>query len=116
MKTNTQNSMACNQSGTVKKLTDKYAGKWENCSTDFSVTGKVYSNSEKKRNQKLITKFIKSLKIKSSLNVNNLLETQNIEEQLQDLHMQFHRTRQMTITEELLDIVAGFEAMQEEAS
>ena len=40
----------------------------------------------------------------------------NIEEQLQDLHMQFHRTRQMTITEELLDIVAGFEAMQEEAS
>jgi F-type H+-transporting ATPase subunit gamma len=40
----------------------------------------------------------------------------NIEEQLQDLHMQFHRTRQMTITEELLDIVAGFEAMQEEAT
>jgi F-type H+-transporting ATPase subunit gamma len=40
----------------------------------------------------------------------------NIEEQLQNLHMQFHRTRQMTITEELLDIVAGFEALQEEAS
>jgi len=40
----------------------------------------------------------------------------NIEEQLQDLHVQFHRTRQMTITEELLDIVAGFEALQEEAS
>ena len=40
----------------------------------------------------------------------------NIEEQLQDLHVQFHRTRQMTITEELLDIVAGFEAMQEQAS
>jgi F-type H+-transporting ATPase subunit gamma len=40
----------------------------------------------------------------------------NIEEQLQDLHVQFHRTRQMTITEELRDIVAGFEAMQEEAS
>jgi F-type H+-transporting ATPase subunit gamma len=35
----------------------------------------------------------------------------NIEEQMQDLHVQFHRTRQMTITEELLDIVAGFEAM-----
>jgi F0F1-type ATP synthase gamma subunit len=30
---------------------------------------------------------------------------------LQDLHVQFHRTRQMTITEELLDIVAGFEAL-----
>jgi F-type H+-transporting ATPase subunit gamma len=35
----------------------------------------------------------------------------NIEEQLTDLHVQFHRTRQMTITEELLDIVAGFEAL-----
>jgi F-type H+-transporting ATPase subunit gamma len=38
----------------------------------------------------------------------------NIEEQLQELHVQYHRTRQMTITEELLDIVAGFEALQEE--
>ncbi|HOD31718.1 MAG TPA: F0F1 ATP synthase subunit gamma [Smithellaceae bacterium] len=37
----------------------------------------------------------------------------NIEEQLQDLHVQYHRTRQMTITEELLDIVAGFEALSE---
>jgi len=37
----------------------------------------------------------------------------NIEEQMQDLHVQYHRTRQMTITEELLDIVAGFEALQE---
>ena len=35
----------------------------------------------------------------------------NIEEQMRDLHVQFHRTRQMTITEELLDIVAGFEAL-----
>jgi F-type H+-transporting ATPase subunit gamma len=35
----------------------------------------------------------------------------NIEEQMLDLHVQFHRTRQMTITEELLDIVAGFEAL-----
>jgi F-type H+-transporting ATPase subunit gamma len=35
----------------------------------------------------------------------------NIEEQMQDLHVQFHRTRQMTITEELLDIVSGFEAL-----
>jgi F-type H+-transporting ATPase subunit gamma len=40
----------------------------------------------------------------------------NIEEQMQELHVQFHRTRQMTITEELLDIVAGFEALQKEAS
>jgi F-type H+-transporting ATPase subunit gamma len=40
----------------------------------------------------------------------------NIEEQMQDLHVQFHRTRQMTITEELLDIVAGFEALQEQTN
>ena len=37
----------------------------------------------------------------------------NIEERLQELHGQFHRQRQMTITEEILDIVAGFEAMKE---
>ncbi|MDQ5984824.1 MAG: ATP synthase gamma chain [Syntrophus sp. SKADARSKE-3] len=37
----------------------------------------------------------------------------NIEERLQELNGQFHRQRQMTITEELLDIVAGFEAMKE---
>ncbi|HOK07453.1 MAG TPA: F0F1 ATP synthase subunit gamma [Syntrophales bacterium] len=38
----------------------------------------------------------------------------NIEERLEELGVQFHRQRQMTITEELLDIVAGFEAMKEE--
>lgn len=37
----------------------------------------------------------------------------NIEERLQELHGQFHRNRQMNITEELLDIVAGFEALSE---
>ena len=35
----------------------------------------------------------------------------NIEERLEELHTQFHQQRQMTITEELLDIVAGFEAL-----
>lgn len=35
----------------------------------------------------------------------------NIEERLQELFGQFHRQRQMTITEELLDIVSGFEAL-----
>ena len=35
----------------------------------------------------------------------------NIEERLEELFMQFHRQRQMTITEELLDIVSGFEAL-----
>ncbi|MBN1382284.1 MAG: F0F1 ATP synthase subunit gamma [Deltaproteobacteria bacterium] len=37
----------------------------------------------------------------------------NIEERLQELQGQFHRKRQMNITEELLDIVAGFEALSE---
>jgi len=35
----------------------------------------------------------------------------NIEERLEELHVDFHRQRQMTITEELLDIVSGFECM-----
>ena len=35
----------------------------------------------------------------------------NIEERREELFMQFHRQRQMTITEELLDIVSGFEAL-----
>lgn len=35
----------------------------------------------------------------------------NIEERLEELFVQFHRQRQMIITEELLDIVAGFEAL-----
>ena len=37
----------------------------------------------------------------------------NIEERLEELHVHFHRQRQMTITEELLDIVAGFEVLKE---
>jgi F-type H+-transporting ATPase subunit gamma len=37
----------------------------------------------------------------------------NIEERLEELNVQFHRQRQMTITEELLDIVAGFEVLKE---
>ncbi|HOD35443.1 MAG TPA: F0F1 ATP synthase subunit gamma [Syntrophales bacterium] len=36
----------------------------------------------------------------------------NIEERLEELFGQFHRQRQMVITEELLDIVAGFEALE----
>jgi len=35
----------------------------------------------------------------------------NIEERLEELFGQFHRQRQSTITEELIDIVSGFEAM-----
>jgi F-type H+-transporting ATPase subunit gamma len=38
----------------------------------------------------------------------------NIEERLAELQNRFHQQRQMSITEELLDIVAGFEALQEE--
>jgi F-type H+-transporting ATPase subunit gamma len=36
----------------------------------------------------------------------------NIEERLEELFGQFHSQRQMVITEELLDIVAGFEALE----
>jgi F-type H+-transporting ATPase subunit gamma len=35
----------------------------------------------------------------------------NIGERIDELTSQFHQTRQMAITEELLDIVAGFEAL-----
>ncbi|MEM7595783.1 MAG: F0F1 ATP synthase subunit gamma, partial [Cyanobacteria bacterium P01_A01_bin.83] len=35
----------------------------------------------------------------------------NISERLSELNMQFNQQRQTTITEELLDIVAGFEAL-----
>jgi len=35
----------------------------------------------------------------------------NIEERLEELFIQFHRQRQMVITEEILDIVSGFEAL-----
>jgi F-type H+-transporting ATPase subunit gamma len=39
----------------------------------------------------------------------------NIQERLGELQDEFHRKRQMSITEELLDIVAGFEALREDA-
>jgi F-type H+-transporting ATPase subunit gamma len=35
----------------------------------------------------------------------------NIDERLKDLRLQYNQLRQSTITEELLDIVAGFEAL-----
>jgi F-type H+-transporting ATPase subunit gamma len=38
----------------------------------------------------------------------------NIEESLAELQGRFHQQRQMSITEELLDIVAGFEALEKE--
>ncbi len=37
----------------------------------------------------------------------------NIEEWLGELNTRFHQQRQMSITEELLDIVAGFEALKD---
>jgi len=38
----------------------------------------------------------------------------NIQEQLSTLTMRFHQQRQMSITEELLDVIAGFEVLKEE--
>jgi F-type H+-transporting ATPase subunit gamma len=53
----------------------------------------------------------------SSLIRQFLFVSRNIEERLIELNTQFHQQRQMSITEELLDIVAGFEALTgEEAS
>lgn len=40
----------------------------------------------------------------------------NIMERLEELNAQFHRQRQVSITEELLDIVAGYEALAGEQS
>jgi len=40
----------------------------------------------------------------------------NIQEQLSELTMQYHQQRQMSITEELLDIVSGFEALKKDGS
>lgn len=37
----------------------------------------------------------------------------NIKEQLESLRMRYHQQRQMAITEELLDIVSGFEALEQ---
>jgi F-type H+-transporting ATPase subunit gamma len=39
----------------------------------------------------------------------------NIEERLGELNAQFHHERQRSITEELLDIVAGSEALESKA-
>jgi F-type H+-transporting ATPase subunit gamma len=36
----------------------------------------------------------------------------NIEDRLKELSLQYHQLRQSTITEELLDIVAGFETLK----
>jgi F-type H+-transporting ATPase subunit gamma len=38
----------------------------------------------------------------------------NVQERLDDLQGRFHRTRQNAITEELLDITSGFEALRTE--
>ena len=38
----------------------------------------------------------------------------NIQDQLSELTMRYHQKRQMSITEELLDIVSGFEALSKE--
>ena len=39
----------------------------------------------------------------------------NIEERIDKLHASFHQLRQANITEELLDVIAGFEVLKKEA-
>ncbi len=38
---------------------------------------------------------------------------ENIEERLVQMNAQYHHLRQSTITEELMDVVAGYEALAE---
>jgi len=40
----------------------------------------------------------------------------NIEEQLGELNRRYHQQRQMSITEELLDIVSGYEALSDDGA
>ena len=61
--------------------------------------------------------FVESL---ASENASRLLSMQvaekNIEEQLDELNVQFHRQRQAAITSELLDVVTGFEAITSQST
>jgi hypothetical protein len=45
--------------------------------------------------------------------VESFINEKNIKEQLESLRMRYHQQRQMAITEELLDIVSGFEALEQ---
>ena len=38
----------------------------------------------------------------------------NIEEKIDELYGRYHRRRQAAITEELLDVISGFEALESE--
>ena len=38
----------------------------------------------------------------------------NIEEKIDELHARYHQRRQAAVTEELLDVISGFEALEKE--
>jgi F-type H+-transporting ATPase subunit gamma len=40
----------------------------------------------------------------------------NVEERIDKLHASFHQRRQANITEELLDVIAGFEVLKKEVA
>lgn len=62
----------------------------------------------------LFRAFAESLASENASRLTSMQEAErNIGEQLAELNAQFHQLRQMSITEELLDIVSGFEAMKE---
>lgn len=60
---------------------------------------------------------VKTMKALAAENASRLAAMQgaesNIEDRLDELQGRYHRQRQMGITEELLDVVSGFEALSE---
>ena len=62
----------------------------------------------------LFRAFAESLASENASRLTSMQEAErNIGEQLAELNALFHQLRQMSITEELLDIVSGFEAIKE---
>jgi len=61
----------------------------------------------------LIRAFVESLTSENAARLSSMqVAEKNIGEHLKELRMQFNRQRQSAITAELLDIVAGFEALK----
>lgn len=60
----------------------------------------------------LFRAFIESMASENASRLTTMQKAeQNIEERLENLNAQFNHQRQKAITDELLDIVAGFEAL-----
>jgi F-type H+-transporting ATPase subunit gamma len=98
----------------LKRLEEK---KWDSrCLPTFTMDPEVLFSSLIREYLfvSIFRGFVESL---ASENASRLASMQgaekNIGEKLAELNSQYHQQRQMSITEELLDIVAGFEAMKD---